>query len=482
MLRIFLLVLGISGSLFANDTEGVAVGQFYSLNESKIFWASWDLRFAEADSLLSKEPKTSSYFVLRSLNTTIRLLLEGDKIKYYQRKLLYEKWADSLENCPKDARYFHALALLKLHSALLKVSFGENLSGGLQMRQAYLQFKKNVANPIHLPQDEVYEGAFLAALSNIPDNYQWAAQLVGLEGNESVGFAKLQRVSKGKEMIASFEAKLFTVVLKNYLQFPRKEILSETNMFSAYSSKVADLLCVWLYNKNNASKEALTLLQERQWPSFSYLDYVHGVTLFQLMNLEMAEKHLNNYVSTTRSTNYKKDCFYKLSVIYDLEGDSTKAVRYREKVKKLGSDVYYVDKQAVKKVYMGKREPSELLRAKIAFDGGEFESSIHCLFRLNNQASVILDRNYLLARNYELLGGKLQAIVYYKKVMAQCPNEGNYKGPMACLHLAEMAMEEKNKTLVVNYLNQIENYSDYEHRSSILHKVVKLKKGVAHMP
>lgn len=485
MIRRFLLVLGISYasvSLLANEAKGVAAGPFYSFRESKIYWASWDLRFAEGDSMLSKEPKTSSYFVLRSLNTTIRLLLEGDKIKYYQRKLHYDKWVDSLENCPKDARYFHGLALLKLHCALLKVSFGENLSGGLQMRQAYLQFKKNVANPVHLSEDELYEGAFLAALSNIPDNYQWAAQLIGLEGNEEAGFAKLQKVSKGKETIASFEAKLFTVVLKNYLQFPRSEIVSETKALSVYSSRVADLLCVWLYNKNNASKEALGLLQERHWPSFPYLDYVQGVTLFQLMDLETAEKYLIGYVSSTKSAYYRKDCFYKLSIMYELSGDSAKAFRYREKVKKLGSDVYYVDRQAVKKVYKNERLPSELLRAKIAFDGGEFETSIHCLFQLNNQASIALERNYLLARNFELLGGKLQATAYYKKVLAQCPKQGNYKGPMACLHLAEMAVVEKKKAAALTYLSQVEHYSEYEHKSTIRHKVGKLRKAVDKLP
>jgi len=231
-----------------------------------------------------------------------------------------------------------------------------------------------------------------------------------------------------------------------------------------------------LFNKNNASQDAFELSTRLAASNVPYFDYLKGVTFFQLMDFDAAEKCLLVYVAKSKSSNYKKDCFYKLSIIYELVGDSTRSIHYREKVKKLGSDVYYVDKQASKKVYSHTKLPLDFVRAKIAFDGGLFETSIHCLLRLPPDMALGLDRDYLLARNFELLGAPLQSIAYYKRVLAKCPKDGNYKGPMACLHLSEMALEEGKEQLVAGYLHQLEQYSNYEHKSAIQNKALKLKK------
>ncbi len=461
--------------------KGEEPALFYTKGQKEVYFLLWDLKFEQANALLAQEsqryPSHPANWVLKSLGLTFLLLLEGDNLHYYQAKEKENQWLDSVSLGKKDAKHAYAKALIKLHWGLLKTVYGEGLSGALAMRQVFLQLKQHKKGQSS-PHDNVYYAAFEVALSNIPEQYQWAAQLVGLQQDEKEGWSILERTRHDHDEVVTFEAKLFSLLLKNYLQYPREEIIASCSELSAaYPQKGVQLVCIWLFDKCNASgkaKELLPRLEEKgQYP---YFHYIKGLTAYQLLEKENAKNEFLKYVGQSKSVHYKKDALYRLSLLYGLEGDSIKSEKYKERVKKQGSSFYYADKQALKMAY--KQNPaSALLLAKMAYEGGLFSVSLDHLATFSpKELRIQVETYYLKAKNYQGMGNEEEAKRYYRNAIQACPREGLYYGPMACWYLAKEAKKKGDLGLMNRYLDTLGLFKNYEHRKDIQEKVVKLKR------
>lgn len=481
--RLFLTSVFLYFSVYiahASDPASLLLGT--TKVQQDIYFLYWNLEFDKAEPLLVQDIRTHTlrpeHLRLKSTGLTLQLLLKGDKYSYFRYKGIEDKWIDSLKKMPEDASNLYTRAMIKLHWAVLKTAYGEGLSGAWSMRSSYLQLKEIHQKWPQYLELYPYLGALEVALSRVPESYQWATELAGLEGNEKRGIDLLKNSQKGSP-ISTFEADFLSLLLKHYMEVPREELLPVCERLHVqYPYKVVQLVAVWLYNKNNASERANLL-----WPnlekgtSYPYFHYLKGITLLQTLHLKEAQLQLEQYVTLSKSANYKKDALYRLSILYGLQGDSMKAARYKERVKKLGNAVYYADKQAQKWALIKHGPSYKLILAKWAFDGGAFASSLDVVNEMP-RGKEELDKVYLRARNYDLLGERKESIEYYKKTIVLCPKEGVYLGPMSYLHLATLEKEKGNVALMNAYLESIKQFKNYDHKKSIQEKGEKLKAGV----
>jgi hypothetical protein len=454
---------------------------FYTSAQQEIYFLYWDLEFDRANSILAKEkklqPSHPANFVLKSLGTTLQLLVQGDKIQYFNTRENEDRWLDSLEAGREEPGYSYSKAMIKLHWGLLKTVYGEGLSGAWAMRQAFLLLKSNHEKNPSLMANEGYFGAISIALSHIPENYQWAAQLAGLEGDENKGWESLKKAQKSGESVTVFESRLFSLLLKNYLKYPREEILLQCEeLQKEFPQRGVCAISVWILNKNNASQRAEEMGSKLQVKgSVVYFDYLLGLTYFQLLDLKKAQGYFQTYISQSKSSHYKKDALHKLSILYYLEGDSVKSLKYRERVKRQGSSFYYADKQALKGAYRP-WVSKDLQRARMAFEGGLFTTSLqHLSTCTQRDVPSQVEINYLKAKNYQLLNNREQAKFFYKKTIQACPKEGLYFGPMACWVLAKWSKEEGNAPQMKRYIDTLSQFKEYEYKGDIQEKVRKLE-------
>jgi tetratricopeptide (TPR) repeat protein len=470
---LLLLLLGSHQELMAKD--------FFTKQQTEVYFLYWDAQFDEADELLAKDAKTNpadaAYYVLKSTGLTLQLMLEGNMNRYYQFKKKEKEWTDSLEIVRDEASRLYAQAIVKLHWALLKTLYGEGLSGAWAMRQVFLSLKQiNTKYPLFMPA-KVYYGALQVATANIPDSYQWAAQLAGLKGNEQQGWLLLKMAQSKPQSVEAFEATLFTLVLKNYLEYSRAEVLVHVKQLSeAHRCHLLYLMLAWACDKNNASAKAHELLMDCK-VAYTFHYYVRGVNAMQRLQLDEAKSHFTRYLKEDKSRNYRKDILYRLSLIAHLQGDSLLATRYRERLKKQGNDLFYADKRAAKQVFLPYPN-HDLQIAKWVFEGGDHQRSLQMLNLFTPaDPSLSLEKQYLIARNYHVYDDLDEAIKHYKMVAEKCPKEGVYLGPMSCLQISTLCFAQGRKPLCLAYLDLLGRFRNYEHQKYIQDKASSLRRA-----
>jgi tetratricopeptide (TPR) repeat protein len=444
----------------------------------KLFWSmEYDLAKQELAKAKKKSPSDPYNFFVQSFGLAVELVTEADKHKYLQYKPLEDAWLDSLRKMPHSPQRQHVMASVKLHWAMLKSAFGDGLSAAWNIRQAYILLGElNRKYPNYKPA-YVYYGALNIVLSSIPDNYQWAAQLTGLVGDEAKGFQMLEKARESDPNL-TLEASVALLVLKNQLEYPRKDIQKSAsfivNQYKGYD--LISLLVAWIYNKGNSSVDAKFLISTLSAKNgTSLIAYTSGVAHLQTMEYTKAKSDFMKFLKESKGNALKKDTYYKLSQIAILENDSLAIMKYLEKIKKVGNDNIFVDKYALLMARYPHYTRSFLI-AKLYNDGGLFMQSIASFQHVTPTNSMQKAEKYFyLARAHENLADAKQAMYYYEECAKTSPHTF-YIGPLACLYVAKISLLNKDKHHALAYINKLNGYKNYDFEKSIEARGKKLFK------
>jgi len=230
-------------------------------------------------------------------------------------------------------------------------------------------------------------------------------------------------------------------------------------------------LCKNILNNRNKSDEYLQL---------PIWDFLMGYAKMFHLEIPEATQHFEQYTKKFKGKFYVKDVYQKISWCYYLQGNMQQANANRQLAIVKGAAYSDADKTALKEA-KGKNWPNTiLLKARLLNDGGYLAEALKQLAGKSltdfTKEEESLEFVYRVARIYDDLGRKEEAIKNYLNAIKLGQNRKEYYAARAALQLGQIYEIRGEKTLAIQYYQKCINMEDHEYKDSLDQRA---KSGIA---
>ncbi len=306
---------------------------------------------------------------------------KGDKAQLFNH---YDVLLKRVSSLPKShLRRVSILGELYLKRGFVHLSYESNLSAAMDVYRSYNLYETAYRQDSLLSPNMLGWGIMQLVMGAIPENYQWYASVVGLNGDVAEGeriMSRLLRSAQGNSMDL-LHARFTTACVTLNVDFEQEMSFSdsETLKYPLFLFLKSEDLA-----RSGKGQLAADLLarakEERGFLGLWYLEYSFGKTLVRNLR-EGAENQLLFFINQYPGENYLKSACVYLSWHFMLQGDEEAYSLYAAEVKTKGKAFVGADKQAV---YESEVRPHpQQLRARLAFDCGDDESAEIILENVN---------------------------------------------------------------------------------------------------
>jgi tetratricopeptide (TPR) repeat protein len=457
---------------------------------SDAYSALQQLNFKKAALHLKAErkvhPKNLVPLYIESQMDFLKSFLSEDKVAIEQLKSHNDQRITILENNTENSPYKKFfMGEMYLQKAISRIKDEEFVSAAFDVRRAYkLLNENNKAYPDFKPNLRGL-GLIHAAVGSIPKSYQWAGNLIGLDGTVPQGLNELRELYSAtfkNDDIAFLRDE--TIVLLTFLEMniDRKNkntspIRSRFPANNDIASKPLLLFAKCIFHSANAENDSIiTLLSNRkkepEAQSIYYLDFMEGNA--RLHNLDgSAEACFLKYASKYKGKSYIKSAWQRLAWTRLVAGD-TKGYKFyinKCKVVNKGEDFTDEDKQAITEAKNGVTPNVILLRSRLLFDGGYYNQALTELAGkpMSNFTSQKdqLEFTYRLARIFEKTGKRDKAIEFYESTIKNGSSSTYYFAANSALLLGQLYEEENNKEKAKAYYQKTLSIKNHEYQNSL---------------
>jgi tetratricopeptide (TPR) repeat protein len=386
-----------------------------------------------------------------------------------------------LEEGPKNAPFYNfCLSTVRIHKAAVAIKFGQTWSAGWDFRKAYLLLKENQKkHPDFLP-NQLMSGALLAAIGTIPSSYKWIASVFGLKGSINEGMAMVRNFTYSNDPWAKIFANESAFVY-GYLMFYIENKKDEALAF--VQQKKLDLVhnhlhCYMAANlaiNNKQTAYAGTVILNRD-PSPDYLktaiwDFEIGFVKLYHLELNEAILHLEAFQRDFKGKFYVKDAYNKLSWAYYLQGNQPAASASRNKILTTGALDTDADKKAQKDAKTSIWPNRLLLKARLLSDGGFHKEALQVLYGKSIEQFTSqedgLEFAYRVARIYDDLGRKDEAIKFYQTAILLGEHSKEYYAARAALQIAQIYEDRGQIAMAISFYQKCLDMDDHEYKDSL---------------
>lgn len=389
------------------------------------------------------------------------------------------------EGDPSSPWHKFLLADIRLQWALARLKFEQFTTAYFETNKAFKLLTSNVeAHPDFMPNYKDL-GILHAMVGTVPDNYRWALDwFTSLEGTLKQGREELQRVityAKSNRFIYEQEIYIYYAYLQLHLINDLEAAWDLVNEASL-DPEANPLHCFVLANvamRTGRADEAIRILEKapkgKRYHPFHYLEYLLGLAKLQSLDLS-AEQHFLNYVNHFKGFNFVKDAYQKLAWCRLLKGDFAGYKSYLELCRSKGKTIVGNDKSALNEANSGLIPATELLKARLLFDGGHYQRALEVL-NAKDVNDYLSDRNrleylYRLARIEQALGKFEQALLLYDTVISEGKDAPWYFACRAALEKGHIYEQRRQKALAVSAFEQCLSIDPDEHKTG-LHQQAK---------
>lgn len=472
----------------------VAIYANYDFNENCIraYQQIISLNFNEGRNIIEAEkfsnPENKIPLFLENYIEFLTLVIGENQLDFEKHKPNRSDRINLLKAANVDSPWHrHCQAAIYLQWSFARAKFGEYALAGLDLNHAYRLLKQNKSIHPDFTPDMLLDGVLNALIGSIPESYKWATRLMGIDGAIETGRAKLYRLIEISETNNHWEylkpeAYFYLSFIEMNLQGDKTRAVSLLNRMEQDTSLDAGPLNCYLKAnlclRTGRNDRAIDILENCKVPEgsypFHYLEYVLGSA--KLNQLDMAaSRHLLNYVNHHKGLNYIKSAYQRLAWLSLLDNDANAYKFYISKVYYHGHVFVDEDKQAQAEAE-GNRLPNLLLlKARLLFDGGYYESALNLLEHENENAGLSEARDsieylYRKARIYHEMGNFPAAIHHYIQSIEHGSNLKYYFAGNASLQLGIIYENEKNFEKALEFYDLCLKMDFTEYRSSIQQK------------
>jgi hypothetical protein len=500
---------------------------FISIEETqKLYKEIFDLEFNYDNSQIEKiekedsKIKTPLHLVVEDFRDMLFILLTEDKKNYEKledneeiRIEKLEKFSSKKSNHYKEYKW--AKAEIKLHWAIVKLSFDEKWASVWRVRQAYKLLLENEKEFPDFVQQKKSLALLQIVLASVPQNYQWALDLIGMEADLETGIKNLQESTSQTHFFQKetllWQALLQTYLVEDLIENGKTSKQIAQSLLKKYpSQRLVLVVSSLVLMKNESHKTALLAWQNyaRKYQNnkltfekseYFSQEYLVAELYFYFEKSQKAKFHYLSFLKNTKlnqNRNFIKDSYYKLFLIEWLENPNeiTQKNSYLNSVFSKGTSKTAVDKNAKKFVESVKESnhlPNQKLhQARILTDGGNYQKALEIVNQISNSElqkwengkkfETILEYKYRKARIIDKLSKLNQAISFYKDVIEYSTlhkqNEIHYFAANSALHLG-FIYQKIDKKLAKIYFEKAISFEGHQYEESITQKAkLALKK------
>jgi len=475
-------------------TLSLAAQYTYDFNENcrNAYAAIISLKFEEGEKIIqlekTKNPQNNIPYLLDNYIYFLTVFIAEEEGTFESLEDKKDDIVDRLKDGDKDSPYYrYSLAQVYLQWAVARTKFKEYVSATLEINKAYRQLEKNKEEfPDFLPNN-INLGLLHTMIGTIPDNYNWAKKMVGIDGTIDQGVSEILEV-----LNASFTHKKFKhhkAECVFYLSFIQMNLMSNKDKTFEYlkmiendESSLQSPLAIYaisrIYMANGMNDKAIELLLNRsmgeEYFPFYYLEYLTGLAKLRRLD-DDASKYFYKYVINFKGVNYIKDAYQKIAWHHFVHGDVDQYSANMRKVEKYGNTIVDADKQAEREAENDLVPNYHLLRGRLLFDGGYYEQAIVEL-TINTQDNYLsdtrdtLEYTYRLGRIYHEWGKTVEAIKQYKETIRLGSESEYYYAANAALKLGNIFESNGDYKNAEIYYEAAQDMENEEYQNSINQK------------
>lgn len=386
-----------------------------------------------------------------------------------------------------SAWHGHSQAAVYLQWSFARVKFGEYAMAGLDLNRAYRLLEKNMSQHPGFVPDLLLSGVMNALIGSIPESYKWATRLMGMDGAIETGRANLYQLLEIADSDPQWahlksEAFFYLSFIEMNLQSDKNHVVTLFDRMQNDSAVASGPLNCYLkanlcmrIRKNDKAIEILEscVIPEGSYP-FHYIQFVLGNAKLYRLD-QQASRHFLNYINHYKGSNYIKSAYQRLAWLSLLDGDENAYRFYISRIPVHGHTFVDEDKQAQSEATSNQLPNSRLLKSRLQFDGGYYETALETLDTELIASDLPAARDsveylYRKARIYHELGKITAAKNYYKQTIDAGINLQYYFAGNAALQLGLINENEENYNQALEYYDLCLKMNFTEYRSSIQQK------------
>lgn len=431
-------------------------------------------------SIIPSQEELGHYHYALSLADAVEILIsEDEKLfkKYEDNESKHLNALDELDDKDPHKRFYSAE--IKIHWAIVKTMFQEEMKAGWSLKNAYTEIKDNIEDHPDFIHNYKSLGTLHVLFAVVPESYHWILGVFGLKANVIEGWQELNKIDfKNPYWL---EASLTKCLIA--LNIINKEEVTMDLLEGILSHNKDNLAVNYFYNlaliKYARSEEALASLNRLtyvggEYYQISYVYYRLAEIYLQKQQYDMARLNFSRFLNMHNGKNYIKDTWFKIFLSYWLEGQKKIAELHWEKAKKSGQALVAADKNADDYLSRDRYPNVELYKARLATDGGYFSLAHQTLKRIK-QESIKSEKDeveyfYRYGRLYDKEGQEEDAIFHYLNVIKKSGNDNWYFAPAACLYTGYIYESREDYEKAAYYFNKVFSYNKYKYKDGLDYK------------
>ncbi len=441
-----------------------------------------NLQLEEALPLIEKkyedEPDQAFRLYIQSLSDFMDLMLfkEPEKYEFYKKKRNY--YQDNIQSLDKERAWVAFVeGELKLHDGLISVNYGDYLYGSLKLIQAHNLTRQNISL---FEEDAFFNktyGVINIVLSLIPERHNWILTLLQIKPDMQQGKRQLQYIAGHKGLFQQEGQLLLALLHAFYIKdFRYASDILEKAQFDLHNSLLINYLYGIISTKTYKNESAIRYFEScsrlnRGYKELPVVEYHLGETYLRRLELDRSLGHYNKFLKISGpGSDFIKDSYYKLSLIFLLKKSSDSLNYYRKKGLNSGSLSTEKDRYAQYMISENEIPHPDLLKARFLFDGGYFEKALNILYAISLtdlRAEEKFELHYRLGRLYQMSGNSPLAIQNFNKAMLMKEFSEHYLMANAHLQMGYIYSGLEYPTLAESQFRQAIKYTGELYGQSI---------------
>jgi len=453
------------------------------------------LQLDSAEFYINKEVKAKPNnlipILLSNYQDFLKIVIEEDQKLFEELSHEKKRRLGLWKKGPKESPwYLSGQAQIKLQWAFSRVLFDEYFTAATEINSAYHLLEENKKQHPEFLADNMGIGILHAMIGIVPDQYQWAMELLGLYGTIDQGLAEIRKqIENNPNHVFSQEALFYYTFARLNLKPDSTRIPELLNYYAtepyASFSQNSSLLhfskaAVLLKKNNDKAISHLLNPPEVLESRFYYPTFLLGQAyLFQLN--PKSDSVLLEYIESYPGKNYKKTAYQRLAWSKFIRGDTAAYYAHMRRLMNEGTGLLDSDKSAQKeaKTAHEKSLPHlQLLRCRLQFDGHYYEGALKELDKVNMtliSKNQLLEYHYRKARVFHEMGSFSEAFKAYNLALEEGRDSERYFAANAALKMGEIAEELEEYKKAKDYYEKCLELDFSEYRRGIR---AKAKAGI----
>ena len=423
--------------------------------------------------------------LLSNYRDFLQLVLSEDKTLFEEIKERKKDRLNRWEEGPEDSPWFlSGQAQIKLQWAFTRVLFDEYFTAATEINSAYHLMEKNKELFPEFLEDNMGLGILHAMIGVVPEQYQWAMEMLGLFGSIDQGVEEMQKqlMQKGNHPFSKEALFYFTFVRLNLQtdssRFQELLDIYENDLYKNYASQSPLLhfskAAVLLKMDNDLAIEHLKNAPHQDDAIyFYYSDFLLGQALLFKLADESGE-YFKKYLLDYSGKNYKKTALQKWAWGAFIKGDTAAYLKAMKDIPNIGSSVFDADKVAQKESDRVEEEswlPNlYLLRSRLQFDGHYYQGALNELSKLKplqTDQNTQLEYHYRRARILHEMNRLDEAKTEYALALEKGEESERYFAANSALKLGEIAELQAKDNKAIQYYEKVLDLDFSEYRKGI---------------